>query len=200
MTRFPASAVCLTALALFFNQSFASEEAADEPDLAWQGDGTYVLEDMVVVGRTNIKGVEYEPDGTMSIVSTSLFTIFEALDSSSGAAVNFHVSFAKNSTVMNADGQHQLDQMAKALKYMSDDTQFELLVYKGSSQSPESRRRDLEENRVKEIMSKLRLRYQLKNEISVNFQPSNKRLTAKQAKNQNYQTLAMTIINLGEKG
>jgi len=202
MKCFPAGAAILTALVLFLclDQLFAAEgEQADQPSLDLQDNGTYVLEDMVVVGRTNIQGVQYESDGTMSIINTSLFTIFEALDSSSGAAVNFDVSFARNSTVMNADGQHQLDQMAKALKYMSDETRFELLVHKGSSQSPGSRRRNLEESRVQEILSKFRLRYQLKNEISVNFQPSNKRPTGKQAKEQNYQTLAMTIINLGEE-
>lgn len=211
MSYFRAGARLLVVLAFLMHitpvfaseQSVASEQAKEsdaEDSLAGttEVDGVYVLEDLVVSRKTDLSGVRYESDDTLTVTSSSLFTIFQALNSGLGAAVNFKVSFAKNSTVMNADGQHELDKMAKALKYMEEGSNFELLVHKGSSQSPSSHRKDLEESRVSEIISTLRRRYKLDHEFLVSYKNVQNRSSTKELKDKTSQTLIMTIINLGQ--
>jgi len=196
-------AVLLTAFVLLChtNRAFALDkedlEGKNESALTAKADGSYALDDMVV-SVSRLKGVTYESDGTLTVTSSNLYTIFKALDSELGAGVNFNVSFASNSTVMNADGQHQLDKLAKALKYMDEGSNFELLVYKGSSLPDSSYRNGLEESRVQEILSKLRRRYKLKHSISVRYIESKKRLKASESKKKASQALAMTIVNLGQ--
>ena len=177
-----------------------SKESDTEDSVAeiTEVDGVYILEDLVVSRKTDLSGVRYESDDTLTVTSSSLFTIFEALNSGLGAAVNFKVSFAKNSTVMNADGQHELDKMGKALMYMEEGSNFELLVHKGSSQSASSHRKDLEESRVSEIISTLRRRYKLQHDFSVNYKSVRNRPSESEFKDKSSQTLVMTIVNLGQ--
>jgi len=211
MSYFRAGSWFLIMLAFLIHSSpaFASEQTAasgqskelDEEDSVagmTEVDGVYVLEDLVVSRKTDLSGVRYESDDTLTVTSSSLFTIFEALNSGLGAAVNFKVSFARNSTVMNADGQYELDKMAKALTYMAKGSSFELLVHKGSSQSASSHRKDLEESRVSEILSTLRRRYKLDHDFSVSYENVQNRSSAKELKDKTSQTLTMTIVNLGQ--
>lgn len=192
----------LVLLIIPYSYAFAAEQTAVDgargPKIIAGDDGVHVLEDLVVERKANLDGVKYESDDTLSVEDSDLYTVFKAINSGLGAAVNFDVFFAYDSVVMNADGQHELEKMGSALSYMQEGSSFELLVHKVASQSSSSRRKELDESRVHEVLSKLRRRYKVNHEISIRYTNSQKRPSAvtKESKRPP-QRLSLTLVNLG---
>ncbi len=171
--------------------SFADDNVSP-PTLTPDGKGGFVLDDLVVIRRAGVDDVTLEKDGTFSLLTDDSSTVFSALNSGSGAAVNFDVAFAKNSIVMTADGQLILETIARALRLIGTEQPFGLIV-KHSSKSGPAGRRSLTKGRADAVVRELTQRHGIKSELSVSF--TNQGLAVKDVGMS--QLLQFTIVNLG---
>lgn len=115
------------------------------------GDTELVLDDMIVYGAANSDTID-EP--------TKLYSIWRSLETGEGVGVNFDFSFAKNSSVLTAEGNQLLGLVAKAIGYIGDEILFEIQTHNDT-------REKLSRDRVDAIVAELNSRYSLKNNFVV---------------------------------
>jgi len=164
------SAAIATVLVISIGTPTASlaNETIAPPTLIKDGGGGYVLEDLVVLRRTSVGDVALENDGSFSLLRDDSSTIFSALNSGPGAAVNFDVSFAKHSIVLTADGQLTLETVARAIRLIGEQQPYTLLIKHNPKFDP-SGRRGLTQSRANAILSELNKQQELSNRVSVIF-------------------------------
>ena len=173
--------------------SLAGDQASPPP-LVQDGLGGYVIEDLVVVRRAGVDDVTLEKDGSFSLLSDDSSTVFSALNSGSGAAVNFDVAFAKHSVVMTADGQLTLETIARALRLIGAEQPFTILIKHNPKLDP-SGRRGLTEGRAAAIIQNLTQRHGVQSAVAVKFggRSSGLRDVGRS------QLLQVTVINSGSE-
>ena len=156
---------------------------------------TQVLEDLVVSRKKVSAEVVYESDDTMTVNSANDFDAYKALSSGAGAAVNFNIAFAVDSIIMTASGRSAVEQMAKALRYFSRDTRFELLVHEPSNIDSSGGQR-LVQGRIKELVRKLKRHSGVEPErLRVVYTKQNK--PEAQKSQRKAETLPLTLVNMG---
>lgn len=160
------------------------------------GQGGFVLDELIVRRQVEVDNVRLEADGSFSLLTTSPTDIYKALNSGNGAAVNFELSFAKHSIVMTADGLQSLESIARAIKLIGSSASFKLIVHRFGNQDPKGRK-GLTKSRAKNIRNKLKYAYGLKNELKIDFQARPSLSKNASLDSNNTQFLGITVVNMG---
>ena len=160
------------------------------------GQGGYILEDFIVRRSRGISGVVIEQDGSYSLVDFKPSVLFSALNSGSGAAVNFQLSFARHSVVLTADGHQELEDIARGIRLIGKETSFKLSIHRYANQDP-SGRKSLTENRANVVMNTIKISHGIVSEISLDYiSPPNIQKNKSQATGK-LDYLGVTIVNEG---
>jgi hypothetical protein len=182
-------------LIMFIDTNASAVEAA--PQMTEDGNGGYVLNELVIRRQAKVENVNLENDGSFSLLSSSPSVVYSALNSGSGAAVNFELSFARHSTVMTADGQQNMDIIARALKLIGSESAFKLEIHRFGNQDPSGRKK-LTQSRANAIVSKFRNAYRITSEITVDYEAKSIVASSKEAESKTVDRLGVTVVNLGE--
>lgn len=157
---------CLTATPVLFAQNVSS--------LGVPVNAAGVLPDLVIHRKNDLENVIYEADNSISLTQLNIETLQKALDSGDGVVINFGLEFAANTGVMTAEGNHVIDVLIGALKYVRSSTSYEILVHDQAS-SPSVTAASLSNTRAQSLLSRLNNRYGAKHKFGL----SNERSFAK---------------------
>ena len=182
----------MTLSALLLAMSSLSVAAEDAPPpLISDGEGGFVLEDLVVVRDKVVDGVRLERNGTFSLLKEDPSVVFSALSSGPGAALNLDVAFAKHSVVMTADGQQTIETIARALRLIGSEYPFTISIRHDPKLDP-SGRRGLTKGRAQKILQELSGRQGLKNKLMIKYSSG-----TGLSQDGTSRLLPITIINIG---
>ena len=189
---FKLSVVFVTALSasIGLQSSCRAQEYTPPPLISDGGDG-YVIEDLIVLRDSLVEGVKLEADGTYTLLNDDSSTVFSALNSGSGAALNIEVAFARHSVIMTADGQQMIEAIARAIRLIGAEHPFILTIRHDPKLDP-SGRRGLTKGRANSIVQELSGRQRIKNAISIKYAGGSGVTDEGQS-----QLLAVTIVNAG---
>lgn len=161
------------------------------------GNGGFVLDELVVRRQADVDEVALEDDGSFSLLSSEPSILFSALDSGAGAAVNFELSFARHSIVMTADGQQTLDSIARALTLIGKGSAFQLIVHRYGNQDPKGRKK-LTQSRANEVLNKLKSTYGIRSLLSLEYTAKSVQSYIQKSNSNRVEVLGFTVVNMGE--
>lgn len=189
----------LVTYVLLFSMCVIGDAEAVESDVKMTGDGKggFVLDEFVVRRQANIENVNLEQDGSFTLLSTSPSVVYSALNSGNGAAVNFEIGFARHSTVMTADGQQNMDDIARALTLIGAETAFKLVIHRFGNQDPSGRKK-LTQSRANAIANKLRNTYRINSDLSIGYESGGSKIKPAANSSGRAESLVLTVVNLGE--
>jgi len=104
--------------------------------------------------------VVVEADGSLTPKHESVVDVIAALESSVGVAVNFELVFAKNSTVLTADGEQTLAIIAESIRYLDSNIRVDVEMPNDAV-----RGKSFTERRGAEVVRLLRSRFNVRNPI-----------------------------------
>lgn len=113
-----------------------------------------VLDDLVIYASPK------SDDISKSISNSMVTRIWKSLGAGEGVGVNFDFSFAPNSAVLTADGNHLLELVVRAIKILDSQTQFEIQTHNNRAEA-------LSKARADSIVTILKNNYKVLNSISV---------------------------------
>lgn len=142
----------------------------------------------------DISKVQVESDGSYSPKTERTIDVLSALNSSVGAAVNFEIQFAKNSSVLTADGRQTLGLIADAISYLDSAVRIDLEIPKHPSKD-----RSFTQARGSELVRLLRSRYGVKNPVKLFITPLTSKAGFYSVKTHGKETeiKRVTILNMG---
>ena len=198
-TKYYSFAGLLAVHILLFSMSASGVAEAVEPDvkLLDDGNGGFVLDELVVRRQANIENVNLEQDGSFSLLSSSPAVVYSALNSGTGAAVNFEISFARHSIVMTADGQKNMEDIARALTLIGSQTAFKLVIHRFGNQDPSGRKK-LTQSRANVIANRLRNNYRINSDLSIGYESKPKLIKSDVGSPVAMDLLGLTVVNLGK--
>lgn len=197
-TNYSFNAILMAVLMLLASPCLFANEEGNAPSVAMTKDGRggYILDELVVQRKADVKNVRLEPDGSFTLLSSSPTDVYSALNSGVGVAVNFQLSFARHSIVLTADGEQTMATIARALTLIGQRSAFKLLVHRNGNQDPKGRKK-LTQSRSTAIVNKLINNFRINSTLLVGFE-SNSTLTVSQNGTPvGVDSLNITVVNLG---
>ena len=138
--------------------------------------------------------VYVEADGSFTPKSERSIDILAALNSSVGAAVNIELQFAKNSSVLTADGKQTLSVIADAISYLDSNIEIDLEIPKHRVKG-----KPFTKARGDELIRLLRSRYGIKNPLKlfITSPVSKASFRSVKAANKTTDLERITVLNMG---